>query len=149
MLMGLVLRLLTNPRQLWISLVIWAGAILVIGLLAVYAIVGWGDIKLMAAVTLLVPSTEVLQLVLAIMIMGGAISCLYLVLGRMVRLVVRPGDARRRGLMQIIEHEIVRINNELSRIGTHRTIPYAVAILLGVAYHDATVTMRCWPAIYC
>lgn len=136
---GLLLRVLADPGQVWISLVVWAAALVLLGVLAINALIGWGDVKLIAAVTLLVPPNAVLSLLLAIVIVGGSISAFYLFVGyllpRATRLAPFPGR----------DH----FEKGLSRIVARKTIPYAVAILGGFIYHAAAAAVRCWPATSC
>lgn len=142
MIVGLVLRLLIHPHDLWLSLAIWAGSLVVIGLLAVNRMVGWGDVKLLAAVTLLVPPSEVMWLLLTIVIMGGMLAGLYLALGQLAPRIVPRGAGRGRRFFVFVE-------NGLSRIGARRTLPYGLAVLFGTTYHTAAMAMRCWPVISC
>jgi prepilin peptidase CpaA len=142
MVLGVVVQSLVSPRHIWVSLAIWVCAMAGLGLMAAKAIVGWGDVKLMAAVTTLVPPSDVLQLFLAVLIMGGLLSVVYLGIGQLSSRPAPPeGGAPQRFAASV--------RNELSEIGARRSLPYAVAILCGVAYHIARTTMRCWPATSC
>jgi prepilin peptidase CpaA len=146
MIAGFSLRLLPGPGMLWASLAVWA---VVLGLLAVpasYAVLGWGDAKLIAAVTLLVPPGEVVSLLPAIAIAGGVLACAYLAARQVLRYTTPPcvqsPGIPRPGLAGILDREHARI---LAK----EPMPYALAVLGGVAYQTASEAVRCWPATYC
>jgi prepilin peptidase CpaA len=146
MIAGFALRLLASPRMLWASLAVWVVVLGLLGVLASYAVLGWGDAKLIAAVTLLVPPGEVASLLPAIAIAGGVLACAYLAAWRVFRHTtpscVQSPDITRRGLAGILDREHARI---LAK----EPMPYALAVLGGVVYQTASEAVRCWPATYC
>jgi prepilin peptidase CpaA len=138
---GVALRLLAAPRLLWLSLMIWAAAVAVLGFLAGRDLLGWGDVKLIAAVTLLFPPEAAVPLVLAIAIAGGVLACCTLAVRRALGADRSPAKPRR-GLAGVLHHEAARIR-------AREPMPYAVAVLGRVAWQTATEALRCWPATSC
>lgn len=146
MAVGVGLRLLADAGVPWPSLAIWGLTAGVFGALATYAVIGWGDAKMIAAVTLLVPPHDVIPLLLAIAIAGGVLAMTYLAMGRVLRSRPElPPDAAassRPGMVGLW-------NKERAKIRAKEPMPYAVAVLGGLAYQTAIETVRCLPAISC
>jgi prepilin peptidase CpaA len=86
--------------------------------------IGGGDVKLLAACTLLVPPTTVPELILGTAISGGVLALLYLVLERLLSASPSPPPTGR--LRRLWRAERRRIIRRLS-------LPYACAIVAGVA----------------
>ena len=86
---GIALRLLSGPGPLWPSLLGPVAVLVTMGLLASRDLVGWGDAKLITAVSVAVPADRLPTLLLAIALAGGLLSCLYLT----ARCVLRRGPA--------------------------------------------------------
>jgi prepilin peptidase CpaA len=110
-----------------------------LSLLGAIDLLGWGDVKLIVAVTVVVPANRVIPLLVGIAMAGGLLSCLYLTVRFVLRRAARfPGNAARR----VAEpdtwplHSLVR--REFSRIVHNEPMPYALAIVGGVAYGLAT-----------
>jgi prepilin peptidase CpaA len=144
MISGLALRSLDGPIQLTLSALLCVGVIGLLGLLACFFVIGWGDVKLLGAVTLLVPPRHSATLLLAVAIAGGLLACVYLVMRHMVHgqdpSLHRLSRPVRRGLTGVFDREKHRIRESAS-------MPYAVAILAGVVFQTSVQTVRCWPAI--
>jgi prepilin peptidase CpaA len=141
---GLILRVLNGSRLLWASILIGILAIALLGLLASRMVFGWGDVKLVAAVTLLFPPELALSLLLNIALAGGLLACLYLVLRAML-----PGHPHPRR-SAAYRHSLARVlAAECSRIRANQPMPYGVAILGGVTYQATREIVRCWPATFC
>lgn len=87
-----------------------------------YRVMGGGDVKLLAAVCLLVPPLAVPSLLLAISLAGGLLGVVYLAMPRMLR---QPSTTRPRSMLG----RIVRI--EHYRVSRRFSLPYAVAISAG------------------
>jgi prepilin peptidase CpaA len=131
---GLTLSLVSQPGQVWISLIAAALVFLGFGLLCRYGMIGGGDVKLMAAVTLLVPPQEVGKLLIAIALAGGVLSCVYLGASFMVRCV----PAENPSLEADGGAALTRwFKLESVRIASRKQAPYAIAILGGVIWHVA------------
>jgi prepilin peptidase CpaA len=75
---SIALRLLSAPNPPWLGLLGPIAVLLALGLLASRDLVGWGDAKLIAAVSVAVPPDRLLPLLFAIALAGGLLSCLYL-----------------------------------------------------------------------
>jgi prepilin peptidase CpaA len=75
---GIALRFLSGLGSLWPSLLGPVAVLATIGLLASRDFIGWGDAKLIAAVSVAVPADRLPTLLLAIALAGGLLSCLYL-----------------------------------------------------------------------
>jgi Flp pilus assembly protein protease CpaA len=124
---SLLLRIPFGTPALAMSVLAGAVVFTLLGLLAAADHLGWHDAKLISAVTFAVPAERVIPLVLAIAIVGGVLSCIYLVLRFAVRLIMPPdGDA-----------EAAR--GDGARFGRSRTLAgdrmlYALVVLGGVAY---------------
>lgn len=97
-------------------------------LLADREYMGWGDAKMIAAASLLVPPQGVVLLMFCIVSAGGLLSCVYV----LARLAVRHRPQSyyaaasclgggRGGIVQ----------RELARIAAHKSMPYGIAILGG------------------
>ena len=90
-----------------------------------HGLLGGGDTKLLAAVTLLVPAHSVPSLVLTIAITGGALALIYWTMMHAMKPFVR--SARKQGLRRILRIERYRIGRGFS-------LPYAVAISGGTLF---------------
>jgi prepilin peptidase CpaA len=127
---GVCLRLASGLGLTWVSLLGALAVLLMLGTLAHFDLVGWGDVKMIAAVTFAVPPARVLPLLFAIVMAGGLLACLYFTLRRRLRrtkpLAVRSGCL----------HALA--GREQARIRANEPMPYALAILAGVAYGLAT-----------
>lgn len=75
---GLLISLFVRPDQIGASLAAAALVFVVLGVLCRYGVLGGGDVKLMAAVTLLVPPGDVGDLLTRIALAGGLLSSFYL-----------------------------------------------------------------------
>jgi Flp pilus assembly protein protease CpaA len=109
--------------------------------------IGGGDAKLIAASMLLLPPQHDAQLMLNIALVGGLLSCFYL----LVRIVLR-----RTAIAQIgppngraTDPSIGCYGGELARIHAGEPIPYAVAILGGTVYSILTEAISCIYATSC
>ena len=125
------LRLLAGAGSFAVSALLAVIVLLGLGGLAAYDFVGWGDAKLIAAVTFAVPASHVAGLLLAITIAGGGLGCLYLILRRVVRRRVLTASAPNTGAFGALRRGAAR---ECARIRANEPMPYAVAVLGGVVY---------------
>ncbi len=126
---GLGFQAMAEPSVLWLSIVCAMATLIVLGILGAYDLLGWGDVKLIAAVTLIVPPNHVIGLVFAIVLAGGVLSCCYLC----IRVVLRHAPPRARsGGRRLLLGRLARL--EGARILANEPMPYAFAILGGVAY---------------
>ncbi len=130
---GLGLRLLPGSAPLGVSLLSALVVLSGLGLLASYDLIGWGDAKLITAVTFAVPPDRVVPLLLAITIAGGLLSCLYLLARLVLRQVMSglsyatPGADPTWSLRRFVQREGARIL-------ANEPMPYALAVLGGTLY---------------
>lgn len=133
-----VLRLLlSEPGPLWLGLLAPIAVAATMALLASRDLVGWGDAKLIAALSVAVPPDRLPTLLLAIALAGGLLSCLYLASRFVLQRIAAtagpvPSDLGRLPWLSRIA------NHERARILAGEPMPYAVAIFGGVAYTLAT-----------
>jgi len=129
------LRLLSGPGPLLTSLFCAITILTVLGGLAAYDFMGWGDVKLIAAVSFAVPADRVITLLFAITLAGGLLSCIYLAIRfallRMTPSRAEPQSGRPWALGHLAHREGVRIL-------ANEPMPYALAVLGGVAFGLAT-----------
>jgi prepilin peptidase CpaA len=156
---SIALRLVSASNSLWQSLLGPIAVLLALGLLANRDLVGWGDAKLITAVSVAVPPDRLVPLLFAIALAGGLLSCLYLAARFALRRapVALPGqvassvparqenvDGRARpgheeGRDGAWLSAISRVaSRERARILAGEPMPYAVAIAGGVIYTLAT-----------
>ena len=111
--------------QILASIAAAAAVLLVAALLWRRGLMGGGDVKLLAATSLLPQPALVLSLIAAVAFAGGILSCIYLALRR----ITRPPAA------QPPQHRLARILRvEQRRIRACRSLPYAVAIAGGALF---------------
>jgi prepilin peptidase CpaA len=137
---GVALRLISDPRSIAASIGAAVAVLLLLGVLAHQNIVGGGDAKLIAAVTLLVPPSHVVGLLLWIAIGGGVLSALYLsahLLWRKPALVMAAG-----GVPQPALHRMGVLRTEAGRIAVHRSVPYGLATFAGTAAYALSEALQ-------
>jgi prepilin peptidase CpaA len=140
---GLLLGAATHANMLWINIVAAVLVLVVFGAIAHFGTLGGGDIKLMAAVTLLVPPAQIAGLLLAIALAGGIVSAIYLLLHRVLKPRRRARGPRSRNVFTCWWlHERARIMHS-------RTVPYALAISGGSIPYIIAEWHRCWSATSC
>jgi prepilin peptidase CpaA len=108
--------------------------------------VGWGDGKMIAAASLLVPPQTVAALILSIAVAGGILSLLYLV----ARIGMRHGTHQgysATGPQPATFRALIR--GEKTRIAAYEPMPYGVAILGGTSYWLIARVMECCCATHC
>jgi prepilin peptidase CpaA len=125
---GIVLQLLHGWPAAGIGLTAASTVFVALAFLAHYGVMGEGDVKLIAAVTLLVPPHGIAPLLLAIALAGGGLSCIYLVLRFTLRRETPHTAAPS-------SHRINIFHDEAAKIAAGEPMPYALAILGGVAFH--------------
>jgi prepilin peptidase CpaA len=168
---GIGLSLMLRPGQTGISLAAAVLVLFALGLLSHFNLMGGGDVKLISAVTLLVPPERIGGLIVAIALAGGVLAIVYLVAHRALRhnsgarcLSDRAKKAGTRCLSDRANkagapltaakagahHDRVGwLSNECTRIANGGPMPYAFAILGGVAIYIATELPRCLSASFC
>ncbi len=134
---GVGLRLISGPWPLLASV---AGALVVLAVLSLpasYDLLGWGDVKLIAAVTFAQAADRMIALLLAVALAGGLLSCLYLAVRFVLRrMAARVGPAAPEASRGGAVCRLARL--EGARMLANEPMPYAIAVLFGVAYCLAT-----------
>jgi prepilin peptidase CpaA len=146
---GLTLAFTLRPADVYASLSAFALVFTALCGIAYYDLVGGGDVKLISAVSLLVPSDDVFVLLLEIALAGGLLSCTYLLARSQLKRAFLPP---REGLVatQLPWPTAPRgVRQEAARIIAGEPMPYAFAILAGVVFHGARELCQCPSAIYC
>jgi prepilin peptidase CpaA len=144
---GLALLMRPGAGPAWIALVSAAAVFLALGALAHYNVVGGGDVKLIAAICLMIRPDHIPLLLLEIALAGGVLSCVYLAGGFLLRLKPalyrasagspRPGPFRKWA------------RREGARIARGLPMPYALAVLGGVTVHIIRELPSCYSAMSC
>jgi Flp pilus assembly protein protease CpaA len=130
---SLALRLVAGPRPPWWSVAGGLAILAGLGAVAQYGLLGWGDAKLIAAVSFAVPADRLIAMLLAIALAGGALGCVYLAARFALRRAPNRPDpkvsaARRPGAIGRL------LRRERKRILANEPMPYALAIFGGVAF---------------
>ncbi|HWK95901.1 MAG TPA: A24 family peptidase [Pseudolabrys sp.] len=141
---GLLFGAISRPYSLWISIVAALLVLVVLSALSHLGTLGGGDVKLMAAATLLVAPAHIAGLLMAIVVMGGAVSAIYLALGWALRRLAQPARShhRRTALSRWWDAERRRIEDS-------RTVPYALAISSGSITFIFAEWYRCLSVTSC
>ena len=127
---GMALRIVEGGGTFWPSLLL-ALALLVIGAwLASHQVIGAGDAKMIAAVSMLIPATAVPGLLVCIALTGGVLSGIYL---GIAWLLGRRGQV---GVVQYQPHlsdgNVAPGARQILSTTFNRSMPYGVAIFGGV-----------------
>lgn len=145
---GVGLRLWSAPGLIWFNLIVAALIVVALGRLAHHEWIGGGDAKLIGAVTLLVPLSDVGTLLLNVAMAGGLMGCAYLAVRTAVTKASAPrfclADTRdsARGLERLLGGERIRI-------ASGEPMPYALAVLCGVSYRIVSEAIQCLSATSC
>jgi len=145
---GFALSLVTRPGSVWVSLL---ASVVLLGALwtLVYRdVLGGGDAKLIAAVTLIVPPDRIGLLLLEIALAGGVLSVAYFAAYCVLR---------RAPVSQCIAVNAACptsgfnrfLRSERARIITGQSVPYALAALGGVCIYVVNECYRCLFATSC
>jgi prepilin peptidase CpaA len=132
---GIAIGLTSWPSFFWISAVAAIFLVCALGVLAHFNWLGGGDVKLIAAASLLVRPDHIITLLLAIALAGGLLSLIYLAaywkLEYKTAMPARitPGDAYHRAVLD--------------------SVPYGIAILGGVSAYLASEFYQCLSATSC
>jgi prepilin peptidase CpaA len=146
---GLTLAFTLRPVDIYASL--GAFVLVFIGLCAIayYDLVGGGDVKLISAVSLLVPSNDVVVLLLEIALAGGLLSCAYLLARSQLKKALLPPREGRFATQLPWPTAPGSFRQEAARIIAGEPMPYAFAILGGVVFHGARELYQCRSAVCC
>lgn len=149
---GVGRRLLLAPGQVWIDLLVAASIVVALGLLAHNKWIGGGDVKLIAAVSLLFPLSATGAVLLNIAVAGGLMGVVYLamraIVTRMPKPQFCPADPPEEA--QDATWELGHLFcAERLRISAGEPMPYAVAVLGGVILRIVSEAIRCSSATSC
>jgi prepilin peptidase CpaA len=134
---GVTLRLLSPPSPLWLGILGPVAVLIALGLLASRDFIGWGDAKLITAVSVAVPPDRLLTLLMAIALAGGVLACLYLASRTLLRRTAVPAGPA--WAVPERPSPLLRLaSRERARILANEPMPYAVAILGGALFTLAT-----------
>jgi prepilin peptidase CpaA len=117
---GLGLRVIDGGLLVGLGLAV--GMFLLLGLLWLCGFMGGGDMKLIPAVSLVLPPASVPGYILLVSIAGGVLAALYLALSYVMR---RPRPGQRHGFLSRVAKA------EAWRMCRRGPLPYAVAIATG------------------
>lgn len=133
------------PQPLWAGVVAAAAVLIGFGLLSGAGLIGAGDAKLIAAATLSIPLTGIPPLLLNIVVAGGGLACIYFIAARRSPSQKRQSRKRPAGAppaMDIPAMDIPAMDIAEPAMATFplrpplkASMPYAPAILLGMAWH--------------
>ncbi len=144
---GLALGLGLRPGQIWLNLLAALLVFLTLGILCHYRAIGGGDVKLTAALMLLVRPDRAGLLLAAIALAGGCLSCVYLaaraVLSNPARFNAPVCGQAERGRL----HRWFKV--ERMRIAGSKPLPYALAILGGTVWYIGREVALCSSVTLC
>jgi prepilin peptidase CpaA len=141
---GFALSLLVRPGSAWISLAGAVALLIALGQAARFRLIGGGDAKLIAAVSLLVPPEKIGALLLAIAFAGGMFSLVYLALRRLLR-----GRKRAPPALADLGAFGRFVRAEYARIRLACTVPYSLAVFAGVVAYVLSEYPQCLSETHC
>jgi prepilin peptidase CpaA len=145
---GLALSLALRPELVWISLPAAVLTLVGFGVLAHFDLIGGGDVKLISAVTLLVPPAQIGALLILIALAGGVLGCLYIAARYRLRMIATP-QADRPGLDRQVGRLQRLVEREGIRIASGEPMPYALAVFGGLVSYIARELPHCFSATSC
>jgi prepilin peptidase CpaA len=133
---GLLIRLLSpSESNAWLSIVAALAILVALGLLGGRGFLGGGDVKMISAASLAVPLHDVLSLLLYIALAGGVVSLFYLGRALVVAARSRPAEGGEAAVLRSVD--------------LSASLPYGVAILLGMAALHIGKAIQCSAADFC
>jgi len=145
---GLLLAFALRPADIYASLGAFVLVFMGMCVFAYFDIVGGGDVKLISAASLLVPSNAVLVLLLEIALAGGLLSGIYLLARSWLRNQPSPSLEAALATQLPLPAAPRGLRQEAARIIAGEPMPYAFAILGGVVFHGSRELYQC-PAMSC
>ena len=149
---GVGRRLLSAPGLIWFDLLGAASIVIALGLLAHHEWIGGGDVKLIAAVSLLFPLSDVGAVLLNIAVAGGFMGVAYLAMRAIVTRIPKPRFCPAEPQEDVrdttwgFEH---LLSGERMRIAAGEPMPYALAVLGGVIYRIVSEAIQCLSGTFC
>lgn len=144
---GGVLRLLSQPQTIAISIASAGVILLVLGFPARWAWIGGGDAKLITAVTFLVPPDQILALWVFIAIVGGLLSCCYLFAHLALRRYAFTGVTGNQRRHRLHRRE-GWFYAEAKRIIQQKSVPYGLAVFGGTLCFVLIKSVQCFYATH-
>ncbi len=145
---GLALTLALRPEQVWISLLAAAMILVGLGVLAHFDLIGGGDVKLISALTLLVPPAQIGALLILIALAGGVLGCLYFAARYRLQSAASPQVDRAGGSRPASRPQRLAAR-ERARIAAGEPMPYALAVFGGLISYIARELPQCFSATSC
>jgi prepilin peptidase CpaA len=144
---GAALVLTGRPEHIWIGASAAVVTLFALGTLAHFGMIGGGDAKMIAAVTLLVPPNQIGTLLIFIVMAGGVLSVVYI----LARYTLRSRNSGKTGLPAgaVCLDGDGWFRRECTRIAAGGPMPYGVAIFGGAAGILARELPRCLPGNFC
>ena len=139
---GIALNVIARSGGAWTTVALSLLIFVALAIAAQLAIVGGGDAKMIAAVSLLVPPQGLAALILAIALAGGGLSVVYLGLRSWLR-ATQPRRPSRHGAVARF------LRRERARILASSTVPYALAIFAGVVAYVMSELSQCSSVTSC
>jgi prepilin peptidase CpaA len=141
---GVVLRLMATPEFFWVSLLISAVLLVLLGQGARFNMIGGGDAKLIAATVWLFPPQHSVWLLAHIALAGGVLSCFYLLARAVLRRsnIIPAGAERAFPAGAPYNASGNALINEFAKISAGEPMPYALAILAGTSYSIASEVLH-------
>lgn len=145
---GLLLGLVSRPETIWISLLAAIAVLVGLGFLSRYRWIGGGDVKLISAVTLLVPPERIGLLLVAISLVGGVISGCYLAA---YYVFTRPHLHKMKYVATVYRFGKIQqlFQSERTRVLAATSVPYGVAVFGGFAFVTVSEIVKCFSATSC
>lgn len=144
---GLGACLSTRPAEIGWTLLIAACVFIALALCFHYNWLGGGDVKLMSALCLAVPPHQVGSLLVEISVAGAIVCVIYLAAGFALKTFRIMPAGQTPPASQGPFGNWIRC--ESARILEGRSVPYALAIMGGFAYHLFTEYAPCSNAMFC
>lgn len=156
---GVGLRLWSEPGAIWLALLTAAIIVVALGLVARLGWIGGGDVKLIGAVSLLFPSSDIGALLLNIAVAGGLMALAYLAVRPAIvrkprlHLATTPDPAtdvtKNSARQHVIRWRGHLFDRERLRIAARGPMPYTVAVLGGVVIRLVSEAIQCLSATSC
>ena len=147
-LIGLVQGLALRPGWVWCNVLVATIVFCGLGIFSHRQVIGGGDVKLISAVTLLVPPERVGHLLIGIALAGGAVSCCYLA-ARYGLKKLSPTPSSEPAVVRRDGGFVATLKAERIRIAAGDPMPYALAVLGGVILYATGGLFQCFYARSC
>jgi prepilin peptidase CpaA len=138
---GVAIRLLWDPRSIGFTVAVAGAVLLLLGFLARRELIGGGDVKLIAAVTFLVSPGQIITLFFGIAVLGGLLSCIYLLVHLALRRREMSYVAGNRGRCPPSRWGGY-LGPEVVRIAAQESVPYGLAVAGSTASIALTEAIR-------